>query len=143
MLSQILLHLSYTWIILELHLLLSLTLISHYCKIQDFDESFYRSKYKLMSCFFYKLWNNSTSSMQCSLHLQAVNSVSVARKNWSYKNYLYLFHKLYLMFCILECGLNSECFSLCYRVPHCGVWVGFHCCQEVDKWNVGKVKVTV
>lgn len=142
MFSQILLHLSYTWIILELHLLLSLTLISHYCKIQDFDESFYRSKYKLMSCFFINC--EIIQQEACSsLHLQAVNSVSVARRNWSYKNYLYLFHKLYLMFCILECGLNSECFSLCYRVPHCGVWVRFHCCQEVDKWNVGKVKVTV
>lgn len=55
------LYLSYTLIILQLHFLLSLTLFSHYCKIQDFDESFYRSKYKLISCFyFFKLWNNST-----------------------------------------------------------------------------------
>lgn len=61
--------------------------------------------------------------MQCSLHLQAVNSVSVARKNWSYKNYLYLFHKLYLMFCILECGLNSECFPYVteFHIVVCGL----------------------
>lgn len=34
-------------------------------------------------------------------------------------------------------------FSLSYRVPYRGVWIRFHCCQEVDKWNVGKVKVTI